>query len=137
MDRHLYAVGSNGNNIKIAMWCLALLMLLSAASATARADETPGPGYVPYHSSGIYALGETVGWNVTLPWEAVPATYVIRKNNLEAARLSRIRSQYQARACGFVLSIKAPARSLRSARPSTGFPSRSFNSQPFAARKSK
>jgi cephalosporin-C deacetylase len=50
---------------------------------TARADETPGPAFVPYHSSGIYKLGETVGWNVTLPGDAAPVTYVIRKNNLE------------------------------------------------------
>jgi cephalosporin-C deacetylase len=50
--------------------------------APALADEAAGPAYVPYESSGIYALGETAGWNVTLPWNSPPATYVIRKNNL-------------------------------------------------------
>jgi len=50
--------------------------------ATASADESAGPLYVPFHASGIYALGETAGWNVTLPWGAHSATYVIRKNNL-------------------------------------------------------
>ena len=39
------------------------------------ADESAGPPYVPYNASGIYALGETVGWNVTLPWtRRQPAT---------------------------------------------------------------
>ncbi len=50
--------------------------------ATASADESAGPLYVPYHASGIYSLGETAGWNVTLPWSAHSANYVIRKNNL-------------------------------------------------------
>src|SRR5262245_53659747 len=49
----------------------------------AHADETPGPLYVPYKNSGIYALGETAGWHVTLPWGSPGASYVIRKNNLE------------------------------------------------------
>jgi len=48
----------------------------------ARADESAGPHYVPFHSSGIYALGETAGWNVTLPWNSPTVSYVIRKNNL-------------------------------------------------------
>ena len=47
------------------------------------ADESAGPVYVPYNPSGIYALGETVGWHVTLPWNAQAASYVIRKNNLD------------------------------------------------------
>ena len=42
----------------------------------------PGPAYVPYQPSGIYALGETAGWNVTLPWNSPTVSYVIRKNNL-------------------------------------------------------
>jgi cephalosporin-C deacetylase len=51
--------------------------------AIAHADESAGPAYVPYHSSGIYALGEKVGWHVTLPWSAQSASYVIRRNNLD------------------------------------------------------
>jgi cephalosporin-C deacetylase len=63
---------------------LVAALFLCAASF---ADESAGPAYVPYHVSGIYAVGETVGWNVTLPWNAAPATYVIRSNNLgELAR---------------------------------------------------
>jgi beta-xylosidase/cephalosporin-C deacetylase-like acetyl esterase len=50
--------------------------------ASASADEAAGPFYVPYRASGIYALGETAGWYVTLPWSSPAATYVIRKNNL-------------------------------------------------------
>lgn len=57
--------------------CAAFLL-----SAIASADESAGPAYVPHNSAGIYALGEKVGWNVTLPWSAQEATYVIRKNNL-------------------------------------------------------
>jgi cephalosporin-C deacetylase len=59
--------------------CVAALAVASLAVA----DEAGGPLYVPYHASGIYALGETAGWNVTLPWNARAVTYVIRKNNLD------------------------------------------------------
>ena len=55
--------------------------------ASALADESAGPAYVPYQPSGIYALGETAGWNVTLPWNSPTVSYVIRKNNL--AELAR------------------------------------------------
>ena len=44
--------------------------LLAVAAPRALADERAGPPYVPYNASGIYALGETVGWNVTLPWSS-------------------------------------------------------------------
>jgi cephalosporin-C deacetylase-like acetyl esterase/lysophospholipase L1-like esterase len=57
---------------------LAVLFLCGVASA----DESAGPAYVPYQRSGIYELGETAGWNVTLPWSSPAVTYVIRKNNL-------------------------------------------------------
>jgi cephalosporin-C deacetylase len=53
-----------------------------AIARLAVADESAGPAYVPYQSSGIYALGETAGWNVTLPWSSPTVSYVIRKNNL-------------------------------------------------------
>jgi cephalosporin-C deacetylase len=59
------------------IWAAAL-----AVSGFATADESAGPAYVPYHASGIYALGETAGWNVTLPWNARPANYIVRENNL-------------------------------------------------------
>jgi cephalosporin-C deacetylase-like acetyl esterase/lysophospholipase L1-like esterase len=52
------------------------------ACAPVLADEAAGPLYVPYQPSGIYAVGEPVGWHVTLPWNAPGASYIIRKNNL-------------------------------------------------------
>jgi cephalosporin-C deacetylase len=61
--------------------CAPLLAALFLC-ASALADESAGPAYVPYQPSGIYALGETAGWNVTLPWNSPTVTYVIRKNNL-------------------------------------------------------
>jgi hypothetical protein len=61
-----------------------LFQVAALAFATlAVADESAGPTYVPYHSSGIYSLGETAGWNVTLPWTSPTVSYVIRKNNLD------------------------------------------------------
>jgi cephalosporin-C deacetylase-like acetyl esterase/lysophospholipase L1-like esterase len=60
------------------------------ACAAAQADESPGPHYVPYKSSGIYALGETAGWHVTLPWGSPAANYVIRQNNLTEIGRGRI-----------------------------------------------
>src|SRR5687767_14429761 len=54
-----------------------------AITRLAAADESAGPLYVPYNVSGIYTLGETAGWNVTLPWKSAPVTYVIRRNNLD------------------------------------------------------
>jgi cephalosporin-C deacetylase-like acetyl esterase/lysophospholipase L1-like esterase len=57
---------------------LAALLVCAAALA----DESAGPAYVPFHASGIYALGETAGWHVTLPWSSPAVSYVIRKNNL-------------------------------------------------------
>ncbi|HLA73747.1 MAG TPA: acetylxylan esterase, partial [Steroidobacteraceae bacterium] len=59
--------------------CVAALAIASLAVA----DESAGPAFVPYHSSGIYALGETAGWNVTLPWNSPTLSYVIRRNNLD------------------------------------------------------
>jgi cephalosporin-C deacetylase-like acetyl esterase/lysophospholipase L1-like esterase len=74
---------------------LALLSLLLPCGLliwdSARADEHAGVAYVPYEASGIYALGETVGWNVTLPWNAAPADYVIRRNNLDEIGRGHIR----------------------------------------------
>jgi cephalosporin-C deacetylase len=60
---------------------LAASLYLCAVSANA--DESAGPLYVPYKSSNIYAVGETAGWYVTLPWGSPSASYVIRKNNLD------------------------------------------------------
>ncbi len=53
------------------------------ASGAASADEHAGPQYVPYKANSTYALGDTAGWNVTLPWSSPGVTYVIRRNNLD------------------------------------------------------
>jgi cephalosporin-C deacetylase len=70
-------------NLTRAPLVAALLSAVSwACAAPAPADESAGPAYVPYNASGIYPVGQPVGWHVTLPWNAAPVTYVIRKNNL-------------------------------------------------------
>jgi hypothetical protein len=61
----------------------ASLMAALLMSGPVRADEHAGAQYVPYKASSIYALGDTVGWNVTLPWSSPGVTYVIRRNNLD------------------------------------------------------
>jgi cephalosporin-C deacetylase len=58
--------------------------------ATAQADESAGSLYVPYKASGIYELGETAGWYVTLPWGSPAVTYVVRSNNLDEIGRGRI-----------------------------------------------
>ena len=65
------------------MFRAAVAAVLGLCAASAHADEAAGPLYVPYKSSNIYALGETAGWYVTLPWGSPGASYVIRKNNLD------------------------------------------------------
>ncbi len=43
--------------------------------------------FTPFHETGIYALGETAGWNVAIPADALgPFHYVIRKNNSETRK---------------------------------------------------
>ncbi len=66
-------------------------LALAALCLTARADEAAGPLYVPYKATSIYALGETVGWNVTLPWNAPSVSYVVRENNLAEIGRGRIK----------------------------------------------
>src|ERR1041384_5881791 len=63
------------------LWSAALAAAVIFAGV-ARADEHAGPQYVPYRPNSTYALSDTVGWNVTLPWNASSVSYVIRKNNL-------------------------------------------------------
>src|SRR4051812_33924131 len=68
----------------------AALAAVLFACAVAHGDESAGPLYVPYQVSSIYALGQTVGWHVTLPWGSPAVSYVIRKNNLEELGHGRI-----------------------------------------------
>lgn len=60
---------------------LAALWICACWGAVTRADESAGAHYVPYQPSGIYPLGDTVGWHVTLPWHSPSVSYVIRRNN--------------------------------------------------------
>jgi cephalosporin-C deacetylase-like acetyl esterase len=57
-----------------------LVILLTSSAAIAQQ-----PIFTPFHESGIYALGEPVGWTVTLPpGAAAPpggCRYTVRKNN--------------------------------------------------------
>jgi cephalosporin-C deacetylase len=78
-------------------WLRAPLWVALWVSASAHADESAGPLYVPYQPSGIYAQSETVGWNVTLPWGSPPVSYVIRRNNLEELGRGTIRPGMPAR----------------------------------------
>ncbi len=66
--------------MKILVAALAAVLM---CGGLARADEHAGPHYVPYRPNSSYALGDTVGWNVTLPWSSPGASYVIRRNNLD------------------------------------------------------
>ena len=72
-------------------------LALAALCFTARADEAAGPHYVPFKPTSIYALGETAGWNVTLPWNSRAVTYVIRENNLTEIGRGSIRPGTPAR----------------------------------------
>jgi cephalosporin-C deacetylase len=60
---------------------MAALLVCVLSAGICRADESAGPHFVPYQPESIYALGETAGWNVTLPWSSPEVSYVIRKNN--------------------------------------------------------
>ena len=61
-----------------------LLFVLSGASISAqRAPIAQQLSFMPYHASGIYEVGETVGWTVT-PGPVPPTyayTWTIRRNN--------------------------------------------------------
>ncbi len=62
----------------------ATLLLVAGWSAAAAQNLT----FTPYHANGIYAVGERVGWNVSLPAGATAATgrytYVVKRDG-EAA----------------------------------------------------
>src|ERR1035441_5086289 len=63
-----------------------LLTMLLLSTEFASAQRAPIPQqltFTPYHSTGIYKIGETVGWSVT-PGPATPTyayKYTVRRNN--------------------------------------------------------
>ena len=62
---------------------LIALFFLSIASAQRGAPIPQQLTFAPYHASGIYDVGETVGWTVT-PGPVAPAyryKWTIRRNN--------------------------------------------------------
>jgi cephalosporin-C deacetylase len=65
--------------------CGLLLACIVAPYATAAAATDPQLVFTPFHANGIYALGEKVGWTVTLAPNVVPPkgrfSYTISRNN--------------------------------------------------------
>ncbi len=73
---------------------LALALFLAAASAVAQRGA-PIPqqlAFAPYHSSGIYEIGETVGWTVTPGPDAITYSYkwTVRRNNAVVLKEGRL-----------------------------------------------
>ncbi len=66
--------------------CPRLLLAFALSAASALAQRAPIPQqltFAPYHTSGIYEVGETVGWSVT-PGPVAPTyayKWTIRRNN--------------------------------------------------------
>src|ERR1044072_10010879 len=62
-----------------------LLFVLFAAQLCSAQQPT----FTPYKASGIYAVGEKVGWTASPPPGAAPTagyTYVVRKNNQDVIK---------------------------------------------------
>lgn len=71
---------------------LAVFFMASLASAQRGAPISQQLAFTPYHSNGIYDIGETVGWTVT-PGPANP-TYIykwtIRRNNADVLKEGKL-----------------------------------------------
>jgi cephalosporin-C deacetylase len=68
---------------------LAAFVFLTAAPLCAAQQPT----IAPFKSSGIYGVGELVGWSVSLPEGTVPKgdyTYVIKKNNFDVIKTGKL-----------------------------------------------
>jgi cephalosporin-C deacetylase-like acetyl esterase len=82
---------SNGIiRVSLAFLCAALFACVRVPSAAASAAEESPLTFTPFHADGIYALGEKVGWTVTLAPGAVSPkgrfSYTIRSNDLDVVR---------------------------------------------------
>jgi cephalosporin-C deacetylase-like acetyl esterase len=66
------------------------IRLSIAALALASLADAQQLNFAPFHSTGIYRIGEKAGWTVTLPKDAPAAaakyTYEIKKNNFAAIK---------------------------------------------------
>jgi cephalosporin-C deacetylase len=70
--------------------CAVLLAGVLAPFATAAAAPAPQLVFTPFHADGIYALGERVGWTVTLAPNVVAPKgrfrYTVRSNDLDVVK---------------------------------------------------
>lgn len=73
-----------------AILCAALIACVLTAFTDAWAADAPQLIFTPFHADGIYALGEKVGWTVTLAaGTAVPKgrfAYTIKSNDLDVVK---------------------------------------------------
>src|SRR6266404_6177276 len=68
---------------------LAAFVFLTAAPLCAAQQPT----IAPFKSSGIYGVGELVGWSVSLPESTAPKgdyTYIIKKNNYDVIKTGKL-----------------------------------------------
>ena len=69
-------------------------MLVSASLAAGQAQVSPEAQLVstPYHSTGIYDVGEKVGWTVTRPADdgCAQYAYTVKKNNLDVVKTGEL-----------------------------------------------
>jgi cephalosporin-C deacetylase-like acetyl esterase len=72
------------------LFCAGLIACTLTPLAAASAADAPKLIFTPFHADGIYVLGETVGWTVTLAPDAVPPrgrfSYTIRSNDLDVVK---------------------------------------------------
>jgi hypothetical protein len=65
---------------------IAALVLFQAATQICSAQKIK---LTPYRASGIYSIGEKVGWTISLPEMAAPAgeyQYTVKKNNFSVIK---------------------------------------------------
>ena len=69
-------------------WRALALLLLVFSPGTRAADPAAAITLTPYHPSGIYTLGEPVGWKISAPPGAY--TFTAKKNNLEVIKTGQL-----------------------------------------------
>ena len=89
---HRKRIGNRSREARLTIpcWCVCLLAGVLAPLATASADDQAQLIFTPFHADGIYALGEKVGWTVSLPPGVVPPkgqfSYTVRSNDLDIVK---------------------------------------------------
>lgn len=70
---------------------VALVTVTAAIAACTRQQGPVRVSAAPYKASGIYAIGEKVGWTVTLPeGTTTPYSYALKRNNQEIIASGRL-----------------------------------------------